>query len=67
MVKLYVRKIKEGTFELERVPAYWYEEVKAVLIADGFLKEETKEEVSEAETEEKVKEEATAKTTKSKK
>lgn len=67
MVKLYVRKIKEGTFELERVPARWYEEVKSVLIADGFLKEETKEEVAEAETEEKVKEEATAKTTKSKK
>lgn len=58
MVKLYVRKIKEGTFELENVPAHWYEEVKAVLIADGFM---------EAETEEKVKEEATAKTTKSKK
>ena len=67
MVKLYVRKIKEGTFALERVPAYGDEEVKAQLIADGFLKEETKEEVSEAETEEKVKEEATAKTTKSKK
>lgn len=66
MVKLYVRKIKEGTFELERVPAYWYEEVKAVLIADGFLKEETKEEVSEDKNEEVV-EEATAKTAKSKK
>lgn len=40
MVKLYVRKIKEGTFELEKVPAHWYEDVKAVLIADGFLTEE---------------------------
>lgn len=59
MVKLYVRKIKEGTFELENVPAHWYEEVKAVLIADGFM---------EAETEEKeIVEEATAKTAKSKK
>ena len=67
MVKLYVRKIKEGTFTLEQVPAHWYEEVKAVLIADGFMEAETEEEVSEAETEEKVKEEATAKTTKSKK
>lgn len=55
MVKLYVRKIKEGTFELERVPVHWYEEVKSVLIADGFLKEEIKEEVVE---------EATAKTIK---
>ena len=66
MVKLYVRKIKEGTFELERVPAYWYEEVKSVLIADGFLKEEIKEEVAEDKNEEVV-EEATAKTAKSKK
>lgn len=63
MVKLYVRKIKEGTFELERVPVHWYEEVKSVLIADGFLKEEIKEEVAENENEEVV-EEATAKTTK---
>ena len=47
MVKLYVRKIKEGTFELENVPAHWYEEVKAVLIADGFMEEETEEKVEE--------------------
>lgn len=40
MVKLYVRKIKEGTFTLEQVPPRWYDEVKAVLIEDGFLVEE---------------------------
>lgn len=50
MVKLYVRKIKEGTFELERVPARWYDEVKAVLIADGFMEEETEEKVEEEAT-----------------
>lgn len=47
MVKLYVRKIKEGTFTLEQVPAHWYEEVKAVLIADGFMEaESTKDNVA---------------------
>ena len=50
MVKLYVRKIKEGTFTLEQVPARWYEEVKAVLIADGFMEEETEEKVEEEAT-----------------
>ena len=66
MVKLYVRKIKEGTFTLEQVPAHWYEEVKAVLIADGFMEAETEEKVEEDKNEEVV-EKATAKTTKSKK
>ena len=50
MVKLYVRKIKEGTFTLEQVPARWYEEVKAVLIADGFMEEETEKKVEEEAT-----------------
>lgn len=49
MVKLYIRKIKEGTFALEKVPAHWYEEVKAILIADGFLKEDKEEKVEEKE------------------
>lgn len=31
MVKLYVKKIKNGEMTLEEVPARWYEAVKAAL------------------------------------
>lgn len=35
MVKIYVRKIKEGKITLEDVPQRWRNEVQAMLIKEG--------------------------------
>ena len=49
MKELYVKLIKRGEFELEKVPPHWYDDVKAQLIEDGFLKEDKTEEPSKDE------------------
>ena len=45
MVKLYVKLIKEGKYTLDQVPPRWHDEVKKVLLEEGFL-EEVEEEVA---------------------
>ena len=49
MVKLYVKLIKEGKYTLDQVPPRWHDEVKKVLLEDGFLEEEKEEKVEEEE------------------
>lgn len=49
MVKLYVKLIKEGKYTLDQVPPRWHDEVKKVLLEEGFLEEEKEEKVEEEE------------------
>lgn len=39
MVKLYVKKIKDGTIKLADVPSKWHDAVAAALEAEGWTEE----------------------------
>ena len=39
MVKLYVKKIKDGTIKVADVPSRWYDDVAAALEAEGWVED----------------------------